>query len=246
MAPTPLRSIFISDVHLGSSRARAERLLDFLSSCDCRYLYVVGDLVDVWERGTGDWPARHRAVLEHLGHKASNGTELFFLPGNHDRGFRRAWRDALPGSVARELEHVAADGRRFLVLHGDRFDLLERRAPWVIRLGEHFSGVAEWILGRRRPRLHASPPRLRQLLKRMLGYTGRFERRAVRRAQRRAVDGNICGHAHAPSQRIIDGIEYHNDGDWVTHCTALVEHEDGSLRLLRWPDDQPFCRSVAG
>jgi len=239
MARSVYRTVFISDVHLGSPRCRVGHLDSFLAACECRSLYVVGDLVDAWgATGTAHWPAGHADVLAHFDRMASEGTRLYYLPGNHDRRYRAAWRRRHPRqAVARALEHATADGRRFLVLHGDRFDALERRAPWVVRAGELAAGllgtVGRWLPARRRER-GAGARNLRQLAKRLCGYTGRFERRAARHARRRDLDGVICGHVHAPGERSIGGIQYYNDGDWVESCTALVEHDDGRLELLRW------------
>ena len=230
------RSVFISDVHLGSSRAQAERLLDFLERCQSEFLYLVGDIVER-SVGTASWPSSHLAVLGAMRRKAAQGTRVHYLPGNHDGGFEEAWGGESELFVASEIEHTTADGRRLLVLHGDGFDSVVRRR-WlsgvfdgIARALERAGSALERILRRQRRVLGVS---WKQACKRALGYTGRFERSAVRWARRRSLDGVICGHVHAAASRTIDGMYYGNGGDWVSSCTALVEHADGRLELVTW------------
>lgn len=241
---TRCRSIFLSDVHLGSARAQAELLLDFLEHHQTEFLYLVGDIADdAEERAVGErieerWPAAHRAVLEALRRMASDGTRVHYLPGNHDPRFAELWGTNVTLAIAPELEHTTADGRRLLVIHGDGFDaeLGERR--WLGRLGdaltrllEHACAALERLCRRRRSRLALS---LRERCKRWLGYTGRFERSALVAARARALDGIICGHVHSAASRTIDGLYYGNNGDWVGSATALIEHADGRIELVSW------------
>ncbi len=235
------RSIFLSDTHLGSRRAHADRLLDFLERCDSDFLYLVGDIADRWGPTEAEgWPDSHNAVLNLLQAKARNGTHVHYLPGNHDRELDQ-WmaREALV-TVSAEHEHIAADGRRLLVLHGDHFDTVVSRVVWLSRLGDSCasmvdmaSSVIERVLPRQEP--GGLGTRLKQSIKRALGYTSSFERTAVQSARVRELDGIICGHIHDPACRQVDGVFYGNNGDWVQSCTALVEHADGSFELVRWP-----------
>jgi len=234
------RSIFISDVHLGSPRSKAGELLDFLARNQAEFLYLVGDIVDDGQRPSSErWPAAHRAVLQAMQRKAREGTRVLYLSGNHDGRFLEAWGE--PESslvVSSELEHTTADGRRLLVVHGDRFDSVVHGMHWLslaadlcTRALERVCAGLERLCRRRRRSLGAA---LRERLKRLLGYTGRFERSAVGAARARAADGIICGHIHCAASRTIDGLYYGNGGDWVASCTALVEHADGRFELLSW------------
>ena len=239
-APARFRSIFISDVHLGSPRARAELLLDFLDQNQAEFLYLVGDIVDDGERPASErWPASHRAVLQAMQRKAREGTRVLYLSGNHDGHFLEAWGE--PASalvVSSELEHTTADGRRLLVIHGDRFDAVVHGMRWLSLVADLFTRALERVCAglerlclRRR---HSLGSALRERLKRALGYTARFERSAVGAARARHADGIICGHVHCAASRTIDGLYYGNGGDWVASCTALVEHADGHFELLGW------------
>jgi UDP-2,3-diacylglucosamine pyrophosphatase LpxH len=233
------RSIFLSDVHLGSARSQAELLLDFLAHNRAEFLYLVGDIVDDGERPVQErWPATHRAVLEAMRRAAREGTSVCYVAGNHDvRARSWSWlHEEL--RVESELEHTTADGRRLWVVHGDRFDRMLSKRRWLSRLGdalaravEHAGALLERLLGRRGSTLGLA---LKERCKRLLGYTARFERKALIAARSRSVDGIICGHVHSAASRTIDGLYYGNGGDWVGSASALVEHADGRLELLSW------------
>lgn len=238
------RSIFLSDVHLGSPRAQAELLLDFLAHHQAEFLYLVGDIADDTEaRPPALWPAPHLAVLEALRGMARIGTRVHYTPGNHDPRFVELWGASVALQVAREREHVTADGRRLLVTHGDVFDQLVLRRRWLARTGdlvaralERTGLTLELLAGS--PRAGAGQPRLglklKERAKSWLGYTRRFERSALGVARARAVDGIICGHVHSAASRMIEGLYYGNGGDWVGSATALVEHGDGRMELVVW------------
>ena len=233
------RSIFLSDVHLGSPRAQAELLLDFLEHHQAEFLYLVGDIADdADEHAAERWPPSHRAVLERLRRMASEGTRVHYMPGNHDPRFAELWGKNVTLAIAPELEHTTADGKRLLVIHGDGFDseLGERR--WLGRIGDAFARGLEracFALERsRRSRRVQIALFLKERCKRWFGYTGRFERLALIAARARAVDGIICGHVHSAAWRTVDGLYYGNNGDWVGSATALIEHADGTIELVSW------------
>jgi len=233
-----LRSIFLSDVHLGSPRAQAELLLDFLACHQAEHLYLVGDIADDTRSLAHEhWPSAHRSVLDSLRGMARAGARVRYLRGNHDPRFAELWGGSPALEVAPELEHTTADGRVLWVVHGDAFDA-ELGHRWRARLGDALARALELachalerLCRARRARLAV---RVKGLWKRWLGYTTRFERSALRAARARRVDGIICGHAHAAASRTVDGLYYGNNGDWVGSATALVEHDDGRLELVRW------------
>jgi UDP-2,3-diacylglucosamine pyrophosphatase LpxH len=242
------RAIFISDVHLGTRRAQAERLLDFLRLTESDTLYLVGDLVDGWAmRKKWFWDQSHNDVIQKLLRKARKGTRVIYIPGNHDENFRdfvnmRFGRVA----VADDYMHVTATGRRYLVLHGDRFDGVVRYAKWLAVLGD---GAYEAAMGantiiNRGRRLLRLPywslsAYLKFRVKQAVEFLSRFEDAVVREAKQRGADGVICGHVHTPADRDIGGIHYLNDGDWVESCTALVEHFDGRFEIIAWAKAAP-------
>jgi UDP-2,3-diacylglucosamine pyrophosphatase LpxH len=241
-----LRSVFISDVHLGFKGCRAEFLLDFLRRVECQQIYLVGDIIDVWSLTRSFyWPQAHNDVIRTILGKAKHGTRVVYVPGNHDRPFRD--HDGLVlGNVEihREILHETADGRRFLVLHGDEFDAIVRASPLLESLGSTAYSAAlrlnRYVNAVRR--LFGYPyfsvaAFLKHKVKNAVKYIANFERALAVEARRRGVDGVICGHIHRAEISEIEGITYCNDGDWVESCTALVEDFQGRLSLLRWTED---------
>ncbi len=248
MNPLKYRSIFLSDVHLGFRGCQAQFVLDFLQSTHCKQLYLVGDIVDLWAMKNGlYWPESHNQVVREIMDKARAGTRVIYLPGNHDEIFRgHLGANFGHVQVRDEVIHTTADGRRFLVLHGDRFDAVVQNGKWLARLGSRaYDGLL--ALNGLTSRLRSSfglkywslAAYLKHKVKNAVNYIGNFEREVANEAERRQLDGMICGHIHHAEMRDIAGVSYCNCGDWVESCTALVEHHDGRLELLRWTDEYP-------
>lgn len=245
MPRTPFRSVFISDVHLGLADCQAGYLLDFLRSMQCERLYLVGDIVDLENMALRPyWHADHGAVVDEILAIAARGTKVVYIPGNHDAALRRFAGQRFGGvEIVLSAVHVAADGRRYRVSHGDEFDGGHDAPAWLIRLGDRLQGFVcansrRINALRRRLGLDYAPLSIR--IKHAVGRARRFiedfERRVAADAREHGYDGHICGHIHCG--RIADhgGVLYVNDGDWVEHCTALVEHRDGTLELLHWTE----------
>jgi UDP-2,3-diacylglucosamine pyrophosphatase LpxH len=237
------RTIFVSDIHLGTRGCRADFLLDFLRRTECERLYLVGDVVDGWRlRKSWHWTEAFDDVLRHILGMAKRGTEVVYIPGNHDEMFR-AWLGLEVAGVKlqREAVHRTADGRRLLVIHGDEFDGVIRYAKVLALLGDWAYGRAltlnRWFNEGRR-RLGYPYWSLSQWLKRQVKGAvkaiDRFESALATEARRRGLDGVVCGHIHHAEMREVGGVLYVNDGDWVESCTALVEHADGRLELVDW------------
>jgi len=237
------RTIWISDIHLGTRGCQAELLLDFLKHTESETLYLVGDIVDGWRlRKSWYWAQSHNDVIQKVLRKARKGTHVIYVPGNHDEALRDYAPIRLGGvRVAEEPMHVTADGRRFVVLHGDQFDAVVRYAKWLAFLGDYAYNAAlainVWFNALRRrlglPYWSLSAF-VKAKVKNAVEYVGRFEAAVAEEARRRGVDGVICGHIHKAEIRDFDGVTYCNDGDWVESCTALVEHADGRLEILDW------------
>ena len=238
-----VRTCFLSDIHLGFPGCRADYLLDFLTELECETLYLVGDIVDFWSlKRRIYWPKAHHDVVRALLERARRGTRVVYVPGNHDQPFREFAGWVLGQvEILAEAVHETADGRRFLVLHGDGFDSVIRASPLLETLGNHTYALIlrlnRYVDGVRR-RLGYPYWSVAAFLKHKVGnavrYTANFERAMAFEARRRGMDGLICGHIHRAAIADIDGITYCNDGDWVESCTALVEDFDGRLSLLRW------------
>ena len=237
------RAVFISDVHLGTKGCQAELLLDFIRHIECESLYLVGDIVDGWKLRSGwHWPQAHNDVVQKILRLARKGVNVIYVPGNHDDRVREFVGVHFGGVVVvRDAIHETADGRRFLVLHGDEFDGVVQHARWLAFVGDYAYRAliaANTLFNRLRRRMGfgywSLSAFLKTKVKNALQFVENFESAVADEARRRGVDGVICGHIHKAEMRDIDGIAYINDGDWVESCSALVEHHDGTLEILHW------------
>ncbi|EWY40353.1 ser/threonine protein phosphatase [Skermanella stibiiresistens SB22] len=237
------RSIWISDVHLGTRGCQADLLLDFLRSNESEYLYLVGDIVDGWRLKRGwYWPQSHNDVVQKILRRARKGAKVFYVPGNHDEAFRDYIGLQFGGvAVVEDIVHTTADGRRFLVIHGDQFDAVVKYAKWLAHLGDSaytaLLAINTWFNHVRRKlgfTYWSVSAYLKQRVKNAVEYIGAYETALADEARRRGVDGIICGHIHSAEMRPMEGVLYCNDGDWVESCTALVEHENGRLEIINW------------
>ena len=246
------RTIFISDTHLGTRGCKAEALADFLAHNECSTLFLVGDIVDGWQlKRRWYWNSAQSRVVAEILAKVDNGARVIFVPGNHDE-FARAYAGRLFAGVevAFETIHETADGRRLLVLHGDRFDGVIACAKWLAHVGDWAYGVALcWndVLFQVRKQLGlpywSLSAWLKHKVKNAVEYISRFEETVAAEAEKRGVDGVVCGHIHHAEIRQIGGVLYLNDGDWVESCSALVEDARGNLEILRWAS--PSQRNAA-
>jgi UDP-2,3-diacylglucosamine pyrophosphatase LpxH len=241
--PRHHRALFISDVHLGTKGCQAERLLEFLRDHDADCIYLVGDIVDGWQLKNGwYWPQAHNDVLQKFLRRARKGARLVYIPGNHDEFLRGYFGVHFGGiEVVGDAVHVAADGRRYLVTHGDNFDLVVKHARWLAPLGDHAYALSaasnettNWV--RRRFGLSAwsLSKWAKHKVKNAVNYVGEFEQTLAAQARRLHYDGVICGHIHHPANRNIGGARYINCGDWVESCTVAAEAHDGTFEILSW------------
>ncbi|HBR96243.1 MAG TPA: UDP-2,3-diacylglucosamine hydrolase [Gammaproteobacteria bacterium] len=245
MTTLQYRSIFISDVHLGTRHSKAEYLLDFLRTTESEYLYLVGDIFDIWQmQKRVHWTDAQNAVLNEIFRKANSGTKVVYIPGNHDAWFRDFAGSSYRGVEVRlNAEHITADNRRFFISHGDEFDTLVRHNKILLLIGDH---AYNWLLKLNRVisklRLLFGKPywSLSAWLKTRVNnanqYIDKFEAVAAHHANKQGYDGYVCGHIHKSGIRKIDGVLYCNDGDWVEHCSALTEDANGWIQLLHWSD----------
>ena len=237
------RTTWISDIHPGTRGCKADLLLDFLKSTESDCLYLVGDIIDIWRlKRTWYRTDGHNEVIQLILRKARKGTRAFFIPGNHDERIRDFGKHRFGRvTVLNEAIHVTADGRRFLVLHGDQFDAVVRHAKWLAVLGDRAYAAAlvtnHWFnLERRRVGFpcRSLSSYLKHKVKDAVEYISRFETAVVEDAARRQVDGVVCGHIHCAAIGDHGGITCCNDGDWVESCTALVGDRDGQIEILDW------------
>jgi UDP-2,3-diacylglucosamine pyrophosphatase LpxH len=243
------RALFISDVHLGARGCQAELLLDFLRYHDADTIYLVGDIVDGWRlRSSWYWPQAHNDVVQKLLRKARKGARMIYVPGNHDEFLREYYGTHFGGiEVAERYIHLGADGRRYLVIHGDHFDLVVTQARWLAHLGDYAYTAAiavNRVFNNLRRRFGFGYWSLSQWakhkVKNAVNYIGEFEKTLVIEARRNAADGVICGHIHHAAIHNKFGITYLNCGDWVESCTAIAEHPDGRFEIVTWTTMSPY------
>lgn len=251
-----VRSVFLSDIHLGTRACKADALLDFLREYTSEYLFLVGDIVDFWAMSRGVvWTAQQNTVVQKVLRRARHGEEVFLIPGNHDEALREHCGTTFGNiEVVGEYVHQAADGRRFLLVHGDEFDQVTRYHRWVAILGDvsynilvRINGWLSWF--RRRLGIAgywSLAGYAKRKVKTAVSFIFDFEDSVIHATRERGLDGVICGHIHSAVMRDCDGIAYLNCGDWVDSCTAIVEHHDGRMELIHWLGDKPEASVAAG
>ncbi|MCE7796091.1 metallophosphoesterase family protein [Sphingobium sufflavum] len=240
------RTIWISDIHLGTRGCNAQMLIDFLDSVDSDTLYLVGDIIDGWAlKKRLYWPTAHNDVVWRIMKRARRGTRVIYIPGNHDEMFRQFTGLNFGGvEVRRKKIHITADGRKLLVLHGDEFDAIMLAHRWLAVVGDaaytalmalnrHVNRVRRWM---GMPYWSLSKM-AKHKVKNAVAFISRFEEIVAHEAERRHIDGVVCGHIHTAEIRQFGDITYYNDGDWVEGCTALVEQADGSMEVLHWAEE---------
>ncbi len=252
------RTLFLSDLHLGTRGCQAHLILDMLRHVEADTIYLVGDILDGWRLRSGwYWPQAHNDVVQKLLRKVRRGARMVFVPGNHDEFARQFFGLTFGGiEIKRQAIHAAADGKRYLIIHGDEFDVVVRHSKWLAFFGDwayetalfvntHFNaarralGLPYWSF--------SAWAKLK--VKNAVNFIGSFEKELAGEARRQGVDGVVCGHIHHAVIRDIDGVIYVNTGDFVESCSLVVEHFDGRLEVMRWPvelkvlapeDDKPF------
>ncbi len=237
------RTVWISDIHLGTKDCKAKELLEFIKHCRAKKIYLVGDIIDGWAlKKRWFWPQEHNDVIQKLLRQARKGTEVIFIPGNHDEFARQFCGLNFGGIQVRHDDvHVTADGKKLWVTHGDLYDNIMQYARWIAFLGDRAYTFALWLnraFNRIRLKLNYPYWSLSQYLKHKVkaavSCITAFEDLLIREAKNKQCDGVVCGHIHKAELRIIDHITYANDGDWVESMTALIENHDGSLQIIDW------------
>lgn len=246
------RTGWISDVHLGTRGSQAGALLEFLRDHEFETLYLVGDLIDIWSlRRRRYWPQAHNDVVQKLLRKARKGTRLVYIPGNHDEFVAEFPGDfgnieIMPNAVHRTLE-----GRKILVMHGHELDTVVQNMGWLAHAGDigyqlllQANRPVHWV----RHRLGLAPWSLsayvKSRVKNAVNFISDFEEAVGRYAADAGANAVLCGHIHMPSIRQIGGVSYFNCGDWVEHCTALVEDWNGKVSLMRLRDNSGVAAAM--
>lgn len=241
-----VRSVFVSDVHLGTRACQAECLLNFLREYPAEHLYLIGDIFDFWAMSRSiTWSGAQNTVIQKVLRRARHGEQVMLIPGNHDEALRGYVGNAFGGiRLEREWVHQTADGRRFLLIHGDEFDQVTRCHRWVAVLGDiAYNGLVRlnsWLSWVRRnlhlPGYFSIAGYAKRKVKKALEFVFQFEEAVAHAARDRGLDGVICGHIHFASIRSIADVLYVNCGDWVDSCSAIVEHPDGRLEIVRYAE----------
>jgi UDP-2,3-diacylglucosamine pyrophosphatase LpxH len=243
--PSHLRTLFISDVHLGMRGCQADRLLDFLRCHEADTVYLVGDIVDGWAlKSAWYWPQSHNDVAQKLLRKARKGARVVYIPGNHDEFLRDYLGTHFGGiEVVESAVHVGCDGKRYLIVHGDLFDVVIRHARWLALAGDKAYDAAialNTLFNRVRRHFGLTYWSLSQWaklkVKNAVSFIGAFEQTLAAEARRHGADGVICGHIHHAAIHDAYGVTYINCGDWVESCTAIAEHHDGRIEIIKWTD----------
>ncbi len=245
MTTKQVRSIFLSDIHLGTKACQAEHLLEFLKEYSSEYVFLLGDIVDIWsmKRGGVYWSPAQNTFVQKMLRRSRHGEKVIFIPGNHDEAMREYVGSAFGDvKVAHEHIHTAADGRKYLLIHGDEFDQVTLHHKWVAMLGDfaydilvNLNVYLSWL--RRTLKINgywSLAGYAKRQIKTAVNFIFDFEDSVIRHVRDRGLDGVICGHIHWPMIKKIDGLTYINCGDWVDSCTAIVEHLDGSMELIYW------------
>lgn len=243
------KSIFISDVHLGTRFSKAKTLLNFLKNNDCEQLFLVGDIIDGWAiKRKFVWPQAHSDVIQRILKKAKKGTNITFITGNHDE-FLRPFVPLVLGNslnITNELEYTAVNGKKYFVTHGDFFDSITMTKKWLAILGDygydlllHLNVILNFVRKKIGIKKYWSLSKyVKDSVKSSVSFISDFESVLSNHARNKGFDGIICGHIHKAEIRTIDEIEYLNCGDWVESCTAIVETFDGEFMIINWLDKE--------
>ena len=244
------RSIFVSDVHLGTKDCKAEQLNNFLKHNSCDTLYLVGDIIDAWkiQQNKWRWKQSHTNVVRRILGHAKRGTRVIFIAGNHDEFLRPMIPYGFSFGlieIHNQIEHIGTDGKHYLVTHGDLFDGITRLAPWLAFLGDKAYDIIltlnnkfNWIRRRMGFGYFSLSKYLKYKVKKAVDFVFKFEENLANYCKKRGFDGVICGHIHHAEIKEINGVTYMNDGDWVESCTALVEHHDGRWEIVTWTQEK--------
>jgi UDP-2,3-diacylglucosamine pyrophosphatase LpxH len=240
--PIRVRSVFLSDVHLGATGCKTQAIQDFLYHIECENLYLVGDIIDGWITRDKRWSQEHSNVIRTLLGMAKNGVRVYLTPGNHD-AFLRKMNGLEFGliEIDHSFKHTCVDGREFLVVHGDLFDPTCKKHSWLAWMGawgyeylQMFNArVNERRLSSKRKGLDFAS-KLKRLTKTLFSSREKFDGVVIESAREQGFDGVVCGHVHRPEIREADGFTYINTGDWVENCTAVLEELDGRIHLISW------------
>ena len=249
MTPQLVRSIFLSDIHLGTKACQAQHLLDFIKQYAAQHVFLLGDIIDLWamKRGGVVWTEPQNTFVQKMLRRARHGEHVVFVPGNHDEALREYVGVAFGNiQIAQEVVHTAADGRRYLLLHGDAFDQVTVHHRWLALLGDKaydflvmLNVYLSWLRRTLRvPGYWSLAGYAKRQVKTAINFIFDFEESVLRHVRERGFDGAICGHIHWPVIKEMDGLRYLNCGDWVDSCTAIIEHLDGRMELVRWKGDR--------
>jgi UDP-2,3-diacylglucosamine pyrophosphatase LpxH len=251
LEPKRVRTLFLSDVHLGTRGSQASKLIAFLQRFEADTIYLVGDILDGWRlKEQWYWPQDHNDLVQKLLMKIRDGARIVYLPGNHDE-FLRDFLNLTFGRVQLidQTTHTTADGKTYLILHGDQFDVVVKDAPWLAHLGDwayravmKLNGVVNFVRRRLGKPYWSLSAWAKNKVKNAVNAVGRFETVLSEEARKAGAHGIICGHIHHAADRMIGDVRYLNTGDWVESCTALIEEESGEIRLVRYADLFPAAK----
>lgn len=244
--PIKYRTVWLSDIHLGTKGCQSEKLLSFLKSMECEYLILVGDIIDFWSlKRSTYWNQDHNTIIQKILRKSRHGTNVIFIPGNHDESLREYYDVEFGNIIIKEdYIHQLINNKNVYCVHGDIFDIVTRYHSWIAKLGDIGYNFLLWV------NRHLNKVRaffdlgywslslyIKHKVKEAVSFISDYEDNVIKMASDKHVDGVICGHIHSPELEISNNFLYGNCGDWVENCTGIVEHTDGTLELFRWDNN---------
>lgn len=249
-ASRAVRAAWVSDLHLGTRASNAQAFLDFLRTHEIGTLYIVGDLIDVWQLRRGIyWPQEHNDVIQKILRAARKGTQVIYIPGNHDEFVERFAGVYGNISIQKHAIHTTADGRRILIIHGHELDAVVQNVRWLAFAGDlgyqfllSLNPAINFVRRRFGHGYWSLSAYAKKRVKDAVSFVGEFEKAIVHYAERFQVDAVLCGHIHSASIRQFGAVTYYNCGDWVETCSALIENQDGTIELLHF---HPFATRPA-
>lgn len=241
---TSYRTIWISDLHLGSTQCQADVLLDFLKYNESEILYLVGDIIDFWALSKKMyWPTDHNTVIQKILRKARHGTQVIYIPGNHDENVREYDNYVFGDITVKKTDvHTTASGKKFLIVHGDEYDTIAQCHKWIAKIGNDGYDFLLWVnrvirITRKWLNIQSNfslAAYVKFKVKNAVQFISDYEESIVNTLKDKNLDGVICGHIHHAEIKDMDGFLYINTGDFVESCSAIVEHSDGTLELIKW------------
>lgn len=234
-----VRSLFISDCHLGNDYSSSEKVLWLLKNVECDFLYIVGDFIDGWAlKRKFLWKDENNTILQKILRLSRKGTQVYYVWGNHDDFLEKFDSTDLGNCVhiIRETQHVTLKEEKILIIHGDQFDGFISKNKWLQKIGSILYDYSLYINKFFRIFKFSFSKFLKNKAKEAVKYISNYEQTVSMYCEKNGYDSVICGHIHKPEIKQINNVTYYNCGDWIEHNTYLIEDLEGNIQLLTFND----------